>query len=275
MGAIIKRVIIAEPGSGTSYRDMASEAVKKCLDKELRGDETLDVLISAGIYPDNHIHEPAFASLIQGNLSLSHAAKLSGTFSFDLHNGGGGSLMALRLMSGYLSSGKMQYGVVVAGDSRPIGGPAGAIMLGKGNSAEGFQAFRQDSYAQYSGDYKSYSEYTGNELKTCIKQEDAYLEHCHLCVEKSVQSFLSELGLGQHEIDLIIPGQSPAGFASGLGDIFTNVRIIELREKQTGYSAGLILALAHSRNLLHTCKRILILNSGPGIIVDLALYVNP
>lgn len=184
--------------------------------------------------------------------------------------------MALRLMNGFISSGKMQYGVVVAGDSRPIGGPAGALMLGKGNSAEGFQAFAQDTYSQYSGDYESYSEYTGNELKTIINQEDTYLEHCHFCVEKSVLNFLSELALGLDEIDLIIPCQRPLGFVSGLGDIFTDVRIIELKKEETGYSAGLILALAqaHSRGLLNTCKRILILNSGPGIIVDLALYVN-
>jgi 3-oxoacyl-[acyl-carrier-protein] synthase III len=277
MGAIIKSVSTAEPGSGTSYRDLGSEAVIKCLDNEFLGKETLDLLISTGIYPDDHIHEPAFAALIQGNLSKSHAAILSGTFSFDLHSGGGGSLMALRLINGFISSGKMQYGLVVAGDSRPIGGPAGAIMLGKGNSDEGFQAFVQNTYSQYSGDYESYSEYTGNVLETFINQEDTYLEHSHLCVEKSVQNFLSELSLGLEEIDLIIPCQSPAGFVSGLVDIFTNVRIIDLKKEQSGYSAGLLLALAiaHAKAEFNACKRILLINSGPGIMVDLALYVNP
>ncbi|MEN8203566.1 MAG: hypothetical protein ABFS28_13300 [Bacteroidota bacterium] len=277
MGAVIKAVATSVNGVETSYLNQGSEAVRQCLEREPGSYDSLDLLINAGIYPDNHIHEPAFASMIQGQLSQSHAAQLSSTFSFDLHNGGGGSLMALSIISGFIESGRIRHGVVVAGDSKPPGSPAGAVMIGKGAATEGFQAFSQDTYTEHSGDYRSYSDYTGKELKTFINQEDTYLSDCLLCVEKSVDSFLTNQAPGMAGIDLIIPCQSPAGFVSGLADLYGKERLIELNNGHPCYSAGLILALelAHSKGSLEAGKKILFINVGPGIIVDLALYANP
>lgn len=275
MGAVIKTVGVSNPGPETSYRNLGSLALNSCLDK--LGNEALDVLISTGLYPDKHIHEPAFASLIQGKLSQSHAAKLSTTFSFDLHNGGGGSLMALRILNGFIGSGKIKTGAIVAGDASLPGSPAGALLLEKGKTEEGFQAFTQDTYPQYSNDYFSYTEHTGKELKSFINQHETYLEHLLICVQKSVHKFLSELELSLDAFDLILPCQSPDGFVSGLADLYGEKRLIELEKNHNCYSAGLILALAlaGSRATLQTSKRILFINAGPGIMVELASYLKP
>jgi len=275
MGAILKTVATSVKDSGSSYMDLGSEVLRQCLENGLGDNENLDLLINTGIYPDDHIHEPAFASLIQGRLSLSHRERLSATFSFDLHNGGGGSLMALGVISGFIESGKIQYGAVVAGDSRPSGCQAGAVLIGKGAPAEGFQAFSQDSYTQYSEEYESYSNYTGKELETIINQKDTYLGNCLLCVEKSVEVFLSDRGLGMEEIDLLISSQNPAGFASGLVDLYGKEKLNDLNKKPSCYSAGLFMALGHSKGVFDRCGKILFINVGPGIIVDLALYENP
>jgi len=275
MGAIVKTVATSVVGSGSTYMDLGSEVLRQCLEKGLEGNEVLDLLINTGIYPDNHIHEPAFASLIQGRLSQSHRERLSATFSFDLHNGGGGSLMALGVISGFIESGKIQHGVVVAGDSKPFGCQAGAVLIGKGMPGAGFQAFSQDSYTQYSGEYKSYSHYTGKELETFINQEDTYLENCLICVGRSVESFLSDQGLGMEEIDLLIPSQNPAGFVPGLVNLYGKEKLMELNQNPSCYSAGLFMALGHSKGVFDTSGKILFINVGPGIVVDLALYENP
>jgi len=276
MGAIVKTVCTSLPSPGLSYRDRGSEAVKKCLEKEANKLEALDVLISTGIYTDEHMHEPAFASLIQGRLSKFYSEKLKGTFSFDLHNGGGGSLMALRICSGFVASGKMQHGVIVAGDAAPVGGPAGALLLGKGSAGEGFFDFGQDSYPRYSGDYESYAAFTGKELRTFIHQDKAYLKHQLLCVKKSIHNFLSERAIGLDEIDLIIPSQHPPGFVAGLAKHYGKERLIELEQTHNSYSAGFILALAeaHTRGVFRTSKQILCVHAGPGITVELALYIQ-
>lgn len=277
MGAIFKAVATSMETSETSYLKSGSEAVRQCLDEALSDSESLDILINTGIYPDDHIHEPAFAALIQGFLSKSFAAKLTGTFSFDVHNGGGGSLMALSILNGFIESGKIQHGMVLAGDSRPMLAKSGAALIGRGAESEGFQVFSQDTYPQFSDDYKSYSNYTGKELETFINQDNKYTEHCLYCVRKSVQRFLSEQAIGLAEIDLFIPSQSPVGFVSGLADLYGNKMVVELKGQRPIYSAGILLALAQasSGGNFRSSEKVLFINVGPGIMVDLALYINP
>ena len=60
-------------------------------------------------------------------------------------------------------------------------------------SEEGFQVFSQDTYLAYSGEYESYSDYTGKELKSFINQDETYLDHLLSCVQESLTIFLSKL----------------------------------------------------------------------------------
>jgi len=277
MGAIIKAFSLSAENSGFSYLRSGTLAVKGCLEEAQPGIQELGLLISTGVYLDRHIHEPAFASLIQGNLMKSFGAELAGTFSFDLHSGGGGVVMALSILNGFVESGKTGLGAVVAGDAEPFDGSAGALMVSKGTSEEGFRIFSQDAYTQYSSEYRSYSSYSGNTLQLINKQGSEYLNHCLLCMNKSMDRFLSESALAADEIDLIIPSQSPAGFASALADLYGHTRVVVLNEEHNCYSAGLIKALvqAQSTGLFRKSRKILFINVGPGITVDLALYLNP
>ncbi len=277
MGAIIRAFFLSTDKTGSSYLRSGTSAVKGCLDQVLPGKEGLGLLINTGVYRDRHIHEPAIASLIQGDLMKSFKAELSGTFSFDLHSGGGGVVMALSILNGFVESGKTDHGAVVAGDAEPFDGSAGALMLSKGGSEEGFRFFSQDSYTQYSSEYRSYSNYSGNALQIINKQDSEYMNHCLQCVKKSVDRFLSKSALAVDEIDLIIPSQSPAGFASSLADLYGHTRVVVLNKEHNCYSAGLIMAMvkAQSTGLFRKSRKVLFVNVGPGITVDLALYLNP
>ena len=277
MGAIIKACFLSTGNTGSSYPGSGTSAVKRCLEQAQPGMKELGLLINTGVYRDRHIHEPAIASLIQGDLMKSFSAELAKTFSFDLHSGGGGVVMALSILNGFVESGKTDFGAVVAGDSEPYDGAAGALVVSKGASEEGFQNFSQYTYTQYSSEYMSYSNYSGNTLKLINKQDPGYLDHCMLCVKKSMDRFLSELALSAEEIDLIIPTQSPAGFASALADLYGHTRVVVLNGEHNCYSAGLILAMeqAQSTGLFRKSGKVLFVNVGPGIMVDLALYLNP
>ena len=277
MGAIIKAFSLSTENRGSSYLRSGTLAVKGCLEQAQPGIQGLGLLISTGVYRDRHIHEPAIASLIQGDLMKSFGVELAGTFSFDLHSGGGGVVMALSILNGFVESGKAELGAVVAGDADPFDGSAGAVMVSKGASEEGFRIFSQDTYTQYASEYRSYSNYSGNALQLVHKQSPEYLEYCLRCIKKSVDRFLSESALAADEIDLIIPSQHPAGFASSLADFYGHARVVVLNEEHNCYSAGLIKALVQtqSNGLFRKFRKVLFINVGPGITVDLAFYLNP
>jgi len=277
MGAIIKAFFLSTENAGSSYLRSGASALKGCLEQLQPGMKDLGLLINTGVYRDRHIHEPAIASLIQGKLMKSFGAELAGTFSFDLHSGGGGVVMAFSILNGFVESGKTDFGAVVAGDVEPFDGSAGALMVGKGASEEGFRFFSQDTYTQYSWEYRSYSMYSGNTLQLLKNQGAEYLSHCLQCVKKSVDRFLAESALAADEIDLIIPSQSPTGFASALADLHGHARVVVLNEGHNCYSAGLIRAMgqAQTTGLFRKSGKVLFINVGPGITVDLALYLNP
>jgi len=277
MGAIINGFSLSTENTGSSYLRSGASAVKGCLEQAQPGMKELGLLINTGVYRDRHIHEPAIASLIQGDLMKSFGAELAGTFSFDVHSGGGGVVMALRILNGFLESGKTDFGAVIAGDTEPFDGSAGALMLSKGASEDGFRKFSQFTYTQYSSEYRSYANYSGNALQLINKQDSGYFNHCLRCVKKSMDRFLLESALTAEEMDLIIPSQSPAGFASALADLYGHNRVVVLNQEHHCYSAGLIMAMgqAQSAGLFRKSGRVLFINVGPGITVDLALYLNP
>jgi len=247
------------------------------LEQAQSGIKGLGLLINTCVYRDRHIHEPAIASLIQGDLMKSFGTELAGTFSFDLHSGGGGVVMALSILNGFVESGKTDHGAVVAGDAAPFDGSAGALMLSKGGSEDGFRIFSQDTYTQYSSEYMSYSTYSGNALQVFNNQESEYMNHCLQCVKKSMDKFLSESAVVVDEIDLIIPSQSPAGFASALANLYGHARVVVINKEHNCYTAGMIMAMeqAQSTGLFRKSRKVLFINVGPGITVDLALYLNP
>lgn len=277
MGSIIRACYLSTESSGSSYLESGANAVKGCLDQVPKETMQLGLLISTGVYRDRHIHEPAISSLIQGDLMKYFRSELAETFSFDLHSGGGGVVMALRILDGFVESEKTIQGLVLAGDAEPFDGSAGALMLRKGDSKEGFQIFSQDSYTRFSDDYISYSIYSGGTLQLINEQAPEYMNHCLQCVEESVDRFLLLSALSRDEIDLILPSQNPAGFASALAHLYGPERVVVLKKEHNCYSAGLILALGQARStgLFKKSRKILFVNVGPGIVVDLALYLNP
>ena len=137
---------------GPGSLKLAERAATLCLERAGRTAEQLDLLINAGVYHDDILSEPAFASLIQDDIRANrsnHVGAGRGTFSFDVSNGACGMLTATALIDGMLSSGTIELGMVVASDMDPEPGisegfafptAGGALLLSADDSQPGFAA---------------------------------------------------------------------------------------------------------------------------------------
>src|ERR1700739_84922 len=124
MGTVIDRVDLARP----RWRDrhsalhLAVTAAKDCLPRAGCGPGGLDLVVSAGIYRDRNLGEPALAALIQDDIGATpedpHAGA-HGTFSFDIANGACGVLTALQIVDGFLRTRSIHRALVVASDANP------------------------------------------------------------------------------------------------------------------------------------------------------------
>ena len=276
MGSIINRVAIISNQLRRGYLQAGSNAIKRCLSKAGIGLEKVGMLINSGVYPDNYIQEPAFAALLQGKIQKGTDRDLENVFSFDLHEGGGGMIMALRILNGFLNSGKIENGMVVAGDAFDYSALAGTVLLSKGEAGIGFERFSQDTYPEYSDEFNSYTNHIDGELKSFINQSDKYVDHCIVCIEESVANFLSDEQLRLEDIDLIISSRSPAGLTRRLNELYSGDRVSGIDDERELYSAGLVygLDLAINNHRFTKAKRILFVSVGAGITVSLALYLN-
>jgi 3-oxoacyl-[acyl-carrier-protein] synthase III len=275
MGISIINVIISGSRFKRSYLFSGAKVIKK----GIRSDPDIPVrpgmIINTGVYPDKYIQEPAFASLLLGRQKVISDENNSDTFSFDLHEGGGGLIMALRILKGFLESKKIDSGLVVAGDHLKHA-HAGAIFLSNSTEIAGFSRFHQEIYVEYQDEYRSYTRYLNGELKLVIDQSDKYIDNCQRCAEKSLTKFLDTLGLSLIDIDLFITSQSPFDFAPRINETIGGNRVEVIKNSRHLNSAGMIFALnqAIESGRFKQARIILFMTVGPGITIDMALYEN-
>jgi 3-oxoacyl-[acyl-carrier-protein] synthase III len=292
MGTIIKSVGTARSVFNNSILALTSRATKQCLRNGGISTRDIGMLLYAGVYNENHQGEPATASLIQNRLQRDHFSRRlfsrepENIFSFDIHNGGGGILDAFRIVAGFIASGDLEYGLIAAGDTKPVSGPshnynyspsAGAVLLTNGSEGKGFRRFNSKTYPEFKNDLYSSTNWNTGNFQFIIDQKAAYLEDCLICAEETTQSFLEEEKLKPEEINLLITSQSPSGFREKFirrtGFINNITNKVSNREI---YSAGLIFSMSNvfQNGNFNSSGNILFLTVGSGITVSLSLYRN-
>jgi 3-oxoacyl-[acyl-carrier-protein] synthase-3 len=313
MGTKIDMVATAAPFFkliGSDFIGLAGRAARNCLKKAKFSPGSLDIIINTGIYREKHIIEPAAAALIQGKIAAGSPLKIknsscldgfANTFSFDLNNGGCGLVSGMQLVDGFIRSGKIRRGMIVAGDSEPIPGmsrsfgfapAAAALILSPGNHDEGFTRFKISTFPRAGNAYESRVAWTSMEKKDrnprkrqnknrnilLIDKKECYLEQCVECAAQSLENFSRETGLRTCDIDLIIPSQSPGGFPArlkkrtGLGE-----KVIEVdRKKGELHTAGPAVALDRvwRDHRFKEARHVMFITVGPGITTAIALYKN-
>lgn len=296
MGAIIKSVATAKPIMNLFQKGaiaLEGKAVRNALGKAGIDPNKLDVVINTGLYRDDHVVEPSMASLVQGDAGacLEFDGK-NRTFSFDVYNSASGLMTAIQMIDGYLQTGFLNLGVVVAGDSEPRPGlsmgynfvpAAGAVILAPGKDGVGFQSFRTDNYLEYIDDYVGRVEWNpkGAKKKThylVIKEKKGYLKHCVECSQRSLDKFLKEAKLKVKDIDLLVTSQTPKGFVEGIKKkTGLGKEVVDVTNTWGNINtAGPVAVLEEliETGQFKASKNVVFLTVGSGITVALALYKN-
>jgi 3-oxoacyl-[acyl-carrier-protein] synthase-3 len=283
--------------------NLSSRAARRCLKQSGLKSSSLDILIHTGIYREEHIVEPAIASLIQrkigANFSSVEVEKYNrtdsnGTFSFDLNNGGCGLISGLQLVDGFIQSGKCQYGMVVTGDVEPYRKmsisyqylpAAAALILSPSTNGSGYLNFQTYAYPEFKNAFESYicwmnwkkNKRNVNVLK--VKEHNDYLNLCVQCTLESLETYQNETQLNLSDIDLFITSQSPAGYVSKIISHFDRIadRFVNVRTRWgTYHTAGLGIAMkkAVDDGRFQKARTILFIGVGSGITTSFALYKN-
>jgi len=274
--------------------NLIASASKKCLKKAGANPNFINMLVYTGIYRDEHIAEPAIASLIQKKIGANPLSQNgNSTFSFDLNNGGCGLVSGMQLVEGFIQSGKIHQGMIVTGDAEPFRNlsksftyvpAAAAIILSATNNGSGFMSFKTFTFPQHKDSFESHISWESWKKKgrmrnvLLMNKKENYLDLCVQCTMLSLKDFLKEAKLHLDDIDLILPSQSPKGLISKLKDqIDMADRIIEV-ENNGGelHTAGPAIALEKVWNngRFKQSRNILFLTVGSGITTALALYKN-
>jgi 3-oxoacyl-[acyl-carrier-protein] synthase-3 len=301
MGTRIESVAVARPRRGPFHKGalkLADEAARKCLSRGHRDAGEIDLLVNAGIYREDNLAEPALAAMIQEDIGANpgHPPRKGahGTFSFDVANGGCGVLTALQLLDGFVRSGTIRTGLVVASDADPGGCesfpfPAlgGAMLVRPASDTEGFVDFAFDTFAAADGDLESTIGWhekrwhlplsrRGRNVLTVV-QSDAYRRRAIECAEEATRRFLARHEIGAGALDLAIFSQSPAGFADGLAarlDLAPE-RVARVASELRGAHVAspiAVLDTAIESGRFAAARTILFAAVGAGIVVGLALY---
>jgi 3-oxoacyl-[acyl-carrier-protein] synthase III len=291
MGIIIRSVAFTRPLAAKSTVRLSAKAARLCLKKAGLGFGDVGMMINTGVYSESHLREPAVSSLIQKQLQFPVRFKRyfptgpGKVFSFDLHNGGGGGLNAIQVLDGFIRSGKTMNGLVVSGDTTPVFGRsenynyapgAAALLLSDRKGSGGFKHFRTESFSEYLPDFESTIIWGPNEFLFSVRQKENYVRNCVQCAEKAIHRMLEEVNLSPEQIDLIIPSQSPAGFAVGIKGRPALGKTLVLKGEYEYYSSGLFYALSKVfyNGGFRSARNILFVSVGAGITTTCSLYIN-
>lgn len=292
MGTVIKSVTSTNSASQKGVIPLISEAAQKCLENAGVSIDEIGLLINTGLYSENHLNEPAKASLIQNWLngkyhSLAEEWEEAGNiFSFDLHSGGGGLINAIRVVHNFIASGEIEKGLIVAGDVRPIGisnkwhgfvNGAASLLISNSQGNKGFTSFKTETFTEFINDVESRTDWNTGKFKLVTKYNPDYTEHCIRCACKTIDTFFKEENLNWDHFDCVLTSQSPRKFRQGFAKQ-TGIanKTISLDSEDENYSSGLLFSLVEifqSSNFINA-KNILLLTVGAGITVSLAHYRN-
>jgi len=299
MGARIENAVSTSPGLlpfNNGSIPLAIKAGEECIRSTSIGKDRIGLLINTGIYRDEHIGEPAIASLIQKGMDLNPLFNDKGaTFSFDLYNGICGPLNALEIISHQIDGRRIEYGLIVTSDRNPyikysegyeFIPKGGAILLGPSLNGQGFIQFRSYTYPEFrnyfnSGlRFKDWGKSKNGKNKRhilTIEKDREYLDSCIECGKNGIRRFLDSIDLHETEVDLIISTNYPPGLVEGIKrsgilpeEIFSN-QPAGIERVHTA-SIPMVLEKAIKDKKFQSAKNVIFLSIGAGITVQLAHY---
>lgn len=294
MGTRIEAVASVGSALPIGARKLADRAARRCLRLAKRDPHEVDLLINAGVYREHNLAEPALAALIQEDIRANPEERIGaahGTFSFDVSDGGCGVLSAIELVDGFLQSGSIDLGLVVASDADPghsegfpFGRAGAAALLSWSDADVGFVELRFQIFSEHAGLYDSHIDWHeeagrrhhGQNLLT-VKIDPSFAARCLDCAEEAVAGYLDHLGLSRADVDFVVPSQFPPTFPDGLAQRLglPIERVARVgTELSLAHTAGPLAAwnAATKAESFGRARNVLFVTVGAGVSVGVALY---
>jgi 3-oxoacyl-[acyl-carrier-protein] synthase-3 len=188
----------------------------------------VDLLINAGLYHDRNLGEPALAPLIQEDAAINpgdpHPGG-SGSFSFDVANGGCGVLTGLQIASGFLASRTIGTAVVVASDADPgrrlaPGFPfepaAGALVCRWTDDDRGLNSFRWRNRPDDGTTFHSTIGLDRGRNTLTITEDPSFAEQVGELAAEVAREVLESNGMTSDHVDLIVASPARPAFTKTL-----------------------------------------------------------
>jgi 3-oxoacyl-[acyl-carrier-protein] synthase III len=291
---IISYQISALGNVSKGYIPSATELALNCLLNNENSINTLDFLISTGIYREEHIVEPAISALILGKIldKTSHK-KFDGIRmgdqlkSLDIHNGNAGLIQAIQLADLMIKKGKSCSGLIVSGDyiSKPdlsstnsiINGTA-AILLSASQDETGFNNFYSETFSTFEGDFEGYSSLQNNKRKLVIAESERYSKHVVDCAIKGIDTFVKTNNIALNQVDYIISSSHSKELSTLIKSnwSFRGQVMDGHTSNMNQHSASLIYAMDRlfKSEGIAPGKNIIFLALGSGISISIAHYIS-
>jgi 3-oxoacyl-[acyl-carrier-protein] synthase-3 len=296
--AVIESVATSiDPRLGS--RALAIAAASRALEAAGRPADTVEILVNAGVYRDENIIEPAMAPFIQRGIGANTTfPPLNGkTFSFDLNHGACGFLTAIRVIDGFMRSGGVRSGLVVASDvdpdpttssSRALPAAGGAVLLRAASDGEGFAWFHARTYSEHSALFDARlldtwtPAFTGGHAaapappRLHVREQAEFRERCLECAGATVDELSRRGDLDRDGVDLLIAAPGAGGFAQALGERLGLGRRARAGgdHAERAHTASIAFALedAWRDGSWARARRVLFVAVSAGVTVSLALY---
>ena len=265
----------------------AVAAGRRCLAASHHGRGDVGVLVSAGVYRDGHVAEPAIAAYIQHRLGINVEFQGRPTLSFDLLNGGCGMLNAVQVVGAMLQSGQAGAGMVVAGeangDRRPdpasaVARSGSALVLDRSPTGDtGFGAFAFQTHEEDAGLFSAVVSLAVPRGRLLIRRQDCLEEAWLGHARGAVDAVLEREGLARDRIDLVVPAQISAGFLARLPEAIgvPADRIVDYTASLPDTGSTSVFLAWHrllAKRAPAAGTRVLFLAFGSGLTVGAAIY---
>jgi len=267
-------------------------AATNCLGKSSHECSDIGLLIYTGVYRSEYILEPAYSSLLAGELDMNATASESNkqkTFAFDVFNGSIGFLNACFVAQQLIAAEKCKTAMIVAAecenntdsssnDMVGVRETASAIILdSQPSDEEGFSRFlfsyHTDLLTTYTTNYM-----TGDSDPVLHIEKDANLDALYIdCIFPVVKEMIQLEELDLDQIDVVFPPQISSNFISRLSEKLNipQKKFIDIAGEGPDYftsSLPYALANAYEKKLIKSGDIGLIIAAGSGIQVGCAIY---
>jgi 3-oxoacyl-[acyl-carrier-protein] synthase III len=211
--------------------EMLHQVSKACLEKSCYARQDIGVLIYTGVYRNEYLLEPAYATLLAGRLDLNAGISVSNsqkTLAFDIFNGALGFLNACYQAQQLLATNKCDAAMIVAAEIENnaehypdhlmgLQETASSVILDKHpNSKKGFSKFFFSYHTESVNAYQTTCDVSAInpflDIKISADVEDRYIESLHA----AIQEFIQKEGFTLSQVDLVFPPQISTDFISKL-----------------------------------------------------------